>query len=70
MCNSAAGTSGLACARWAFGYGVEPVVFERMDGLGGLWLYKDKVVNDGKKQYADDPMPIDLIFKLAWIYGA
>ncbi len=47
-----AGASGLACARWALAYDVEPVVFERMGELGGLWLYKSDIVKDGYLFYS------------------
>lgn len=35
-----AAVSGLPSARWALAYGFEPVIFERLDQLGGLWRYK------------------------------
>uniref|UniRef100_A0A915LD86 Flavin-containing monooxygenase n=1 Tax=Meloidogyne javanica TaxID=6303 RepID=A0A915LD86_MELJA len=34
-----AAVSGLPSARWAIEYGYEPVIFERLDQLGGLWRY-------------------------------
>uniref|UniRef100_A0A915LKN2 Flavin-containing monooxygenase n=1 Tax=Meloidogyne javanica TaxID=6303 RepID=A0A915LKN2_MELJA len=34
-----AAVSGLPSARWAIEYGYEPVIFERLDQIGGLWRY-------------------------------
>ncbi|KAH7711954.1 flavin-containing monooxygenase FMO GS-OX3-like protein [Aphelenchoides avenae] len=38
-----AGCSGLASARWAKAYDIEPVVFEASQSVGGLWCYKENV---------------------------
>lgn len=35
-----AGASGLPSIRHALLYGLEPVCFERSNGIGGLWRYK------------------------------
>ncbi|KAH7708902.1 CBN-FMO-2 protein [Aphelenchoides avenae] len=35
-----AGPSGLAAARWALAYDIEPVVFEATDWIGGIWCYR------------------------------
>uniref|UniRef100_A0A1I8BMZ5 Flavin-containing monooxygenase n=1 Tax=Meloidogyne hapla TaxID=6305 RepID=A0A1I8BMZ5_MELHA len=34
-----AAVSGLPSARWAIEYGYEPVIFERLNQIGGLWRY-------------------------------
>ncbi|KAH7696180.1 CRE-FMO-1 protein, partial [Aphelenchoides avenae] len=67
-----AGASGLPSARWALAYGVEPVVFETDDRIGGLWLYKPQetnlasvmksnIINTSKEMtaYSDFPPPAD-----------
>ncbi|KAI3420107.1 hypothetical protein GPALN_003433 [Globodera pallida] len=40
-----AAVSGLPSARWALAYDYEPVIFERLDKIGGLWRYKPEQFN-------------------------
>ncbi|KAL3072907.1 hypothetical protein niasHS_017881 [Heterodera schachtii] len=40
-----AAVSGLPSARWALAYDFEPVIFERLDKIGGLWRYKPEQFN-------------------------
>lgn len=44
-----AGASGLPSIRHALLYGLEPVCFERSNGIGGLWRYKPQET-DGKQK--------------------
>lgn len=46
-----AGASGLPSIRWALLYGVDPVVFEADEHIGGLWRYK----LDGELRKIDSP---------------
>uniref|UniRef100_A0A7E4UXP2 Flavin-containing monooxygenase n=1 Tax=Panagrellus redivivus TaxID=6233 RepID=A0A7E4UXP2_PANRE len=36
-----AGASGLTAARQAIAYGFEPVIFEKLSDLGGIWRYSE-----------------------------
>ncbi|KAH7700278.1 CBN-FMO-2 protein [Aphelenchoides avenae] len=66
-----AGASGLPAARWARKYGLEPVVFEASDDIGGIWRYsgdpksasvmKSTIINTSKEMtaYSDFPPPPD-----------
>ncbi|KAI1700047.1 flavin-binding monooxygenase-like domain-containing protein [Ditylenchus destructor] len=67
-----AGVSGLPSARWAKAYGIEPVVFDKLDRIGGLWIYKpvetdigsvmkSTIINTSKEMtaYSDFPPPAD-----------
>uniref|UniRef100_A0A915A9N5 Flavin-containing monooxygenase n=1 Tax=Parascaris univalens TaxID=6257 RepID=A0A915A9N5_PARUN len=65
-----AGASGITAARQAVQYGVEPVIFEFSDAVGGLWRYKphetdepcvmkSTVINTSKEMtaYSEFPPP-------------
>ncbi|KAH7693809.1 Dimethylaniline monooxygenase, partial [Aphelenchoides avenae] len=66
-----AGASGLPAARWAREYGLEPVVSEASDDIGGIWRYSDDpksasvmkstIINTSKEMtaYSDFPPPPD-----------
>ena len=41
------GLSGISAARHLLGEGIEPIIFEKRDRLGGLWIYSDDP-NNGK----------------------
>ena len=43
-----AGASGLAAVKCCLDEGLTPICFERTDGIGGLWRYRDGEVKDGQ----------------------
>jgi dimethylaniline monooxygenase (N-oxide forming) len=46
-----AGASGLASARRALEYGVEIVVFEASDHIGGIWVYSEEPAGSSSPIY-------------------
>ncbi|EEC04606.1 dimethylaniline monooxygenase, putative [Ixodes scapularis] len=43
-----AGPSGLTAAKTCLESGLDPVVFEQSDDLGGLWYFDEKVCREGQ----------------------
>ncbi|KAG0425665.1 hypothetical protein HPB47_027179 [Ixodes persulcatus] len=43
-----AGPSGLTAAKTCLESGLEPVIFEQSDALGGLWYFDEKVCHEGQ----------------------
>ena len=60
-----AGAAGLTSARWLTDAGLEPVVFERTDAVGGLWrpdtglAYRSLRTNTSKQKTAFSDLPFD-----------
>ncbi|HEY8656436.1 MAG TPA: NAD(P)-binding domain-containing protein [Candidatus Limnocylindria bacterium] len=60
-----AGASGLVTARWLLAAGMEPAVFERSPGIGGLWrpddglAYPSLRTNTSKQKTAFSELPFD-----------
>ncbi len=60
-----AGAAGLASARWLLDAGLEPVVFERTEAVGGLWrpdtglAYPSLRTNTSKQKMAFSDLPFD-----------
>ena len=48
-----AGASGLAAARRATQYGLEVIIFEEKDYVGGIWMYNDEPVEGSSPLYAN-----------------
>ncbi len=46
-----AGASGLVSAKWLAAAGLDPVVFERTDRVGGVWTYDESLVGGGSPSY-------------------
>ena len=60
-----AGAAGLVSARWLAQAGLDPVVFERTNGIGGLWrpdtglAYPSLRTNTSKQKSAFSDLPFD-----------
>ncbi len=46
-----AGASGLVAAKWLRAEGLEPVVFEKSDRIGGVWTYDENLTGGGSPSY-------------------
>src|SRR5687767_14069185 len=46
-----AGASGLISAKWLAAEGLEPVVFEKTDRIGGVWTYDETISGGGSPSY-------------------
>src|SRR5687767_471016 len=46
-----AGASGLISAKWLAAEGLEPVVFEKTDRIGGVWTYDEAISGGGSPSY-------------------
>ena len=46
-----AGASGLVAAKWLRAEGLEPIVFEKSDRIGGVWTYDESLTGGGSPSY-------------------